>query len=160
MQNPCDNVTLRRVIFFCIMNTMKMNKLFFASVLLCVFFAFVSCNTTKEIPDDLTAPQLLQRGQAALDSSDYKTSEKCFLKTIEQYGDDTNTYIEAKYELAHLYIKTRDYRKAYYNLEEILELYDYAMVGDLPPAYKKLVLIEMSKIPEKKLEELKAEKNK
>ena len=122
-------------------------------------FIFVSCNTTKEIPEGLTAPQLLQRGQAALDSSDYKTSEKCFLKTIEEYGDDTNTYIEAKYELAHLYIKTRDYRKAYYNLEEILELYDYAQVGDLPPAYKKLALIEMDKIPEKKQEEFKAEKN-
>lgn len=112
------------------------------------------CNSTKNIPDDLSAPQLLQRGQASIDASDYKTAEKYYLKTIEQYGDDTNTYIEAKYELAHLYIKTKRYDKAYDNLTEILELYDYAVAGTLPAAYKKLAQIEMDKIPAAKLEEL------
>ena len=96
----------------------------------------------------------MQRGQASLDNSDYKTAEKYFLKTIEQYGDDTDTYIEAKYELAHLYIKTKRYDKAYDNLSEILELYDYAIAGSLPAAYKKLAQIEIDKIPSAKLEEL------
>ena len=114
----------------------------------------IGCNSTKNIPDDLSAPQLLQRGQASLDNSDYKTAEKYFLKTIEQYGDDTDSYIEAKYELAHLYIKTKRYDKAYDNLSEILELYDYAIAGSLPAAYKKLAQIEMDKIPSAKLEEL------
>ena len=114
----------------------------------------IGCNSTKNIPDDLSAPQLLQRGQASIDASDYKTAEKYYLKTIEQYGDDTNTYIEAKYELAHLYIKTKRYDKAYDNLTEILELYDYAVAGTLPAAYKKLAQIEMDKIPAAKLEEL------
>lgn len=121
--------------------------------------AFVSCNSTKEIPDDLSAPQLLQKGQVALDSSDYKLAERYFLKTIEQYGDNTDTYIEAKYELGHLYIKTKDYKKAWNALDEILELYSYAAIGDLPPAYKKLAKIEMEKIPAKKLEEFEAERN-
>ena len=58
-----------------------------------------------------------------------------------------------KYELAHLYIKTKRWEKAYDNLSEILELYDYAMAGTLPPAYKKLAQIEMDKIPLAKLEE-------
>ena len=112
-----------------------------------------ACNSTKEIPDNLTAPQLLQKGQACLDSSDSKTAEKYFFKTIELYGNDTNTYIEAKYELAHLYIKTKRWEKAYSNLAEILELYDYAAAGSLPPAYKKLAQIEMDKIPLARLEE-------
>lgn len=118
-----------------------------------LIFAFAGCNSTKEIPDTYTAPQLLQRGQASLDSSDYKTAEKYFLKTIQQYGDDISTYIEAKYELGHLYIKTKSYEKAYNTLSEILELYDYDMTGSLPPAYKKLAQIEMDKIPLAKLEE-------
>ncbi|MBO4532081.1 MAG: tetratricopeptide repeat protein [Treponema sp.] len=118
-----------------------------------LLFSFAGCNSTKEIPDDLTAPQLLQRGQASLDSSDYKAAERYFLKTIQQYGDDVNTYIEAKYELAHLYIKIKSYEKAYNTLSEILELYDYDMTGSLPPAYKKLAQIEMDKIPLAKLEE-------
>ena len=83
-----------------------------------------------------------------------KLPKNIFLKTIEQYGDDTDTYIEAKYELAHLYIKTKRYDKAYDNLSEILELYDYAIAGSLPAAYKKLAQIEMDKIPSAKLEEL------
>ena len=137
-----------------------MNKFFcLGTVLLALFFTFISCSSTKVIPDDLSAPQLLQKGQAALDASDYKTSERYFLKAIELYGDDTNTYIETKYELAHLYIKTRNYKKAYYTLDEILELYSYAMVGDLSPSYKKLAEIEMAKIPENKLQEYKSEKN-
>lgn len=132
------------------------NRIKIASVILfaALTLTYTGCNSTKNIPDDLSAPQLLQRGQSCLDNSDYKTAEKYFLKTIEQYGDDTNTYIEAKYELAHLYIKTKRYDKAYDNLSEILELYDYAIAGTLPAAYKKLAQIEMDKIPAAKLEEL------
>ena len=135
------------------MNIKNRTKTAIAIIIAGLALALTGCNSTKEIPDNLTAPQLLQRGQSSLDSSDYKAAEKYFLKTIEQYGDDTNTYIEAKYELAHLYIKTKRWEKAYDNLSEILELYDYAMAGTLPPAYKKLAQIEMDKIPLAKLEE-------
>ena len=108
----------------------------------------IGCNSTKNIPDDLSAPQLLQRGQASIDASDYKTAEKYYLKTIEQYGDDTNTYIEAKYELAHLYMKRKKYEKARTALDEILDIYNNAPSGSLPAAYKKLAQIEMAKIPD------------
>ena len=114
---------------------------------------FTSCQTVKDIPEDLTAPQLLQRGQSFLDSSDYKNAEAYYLATIDRYGDDTNIYIEAKYELAHLYVKTRNYDKARSALEEILELYDYAAAGTLPAAYKKLAQIEMEKLPNRSAEE-------
>lgn len=136
------------------MNIKNRTKTAIAIIIAGLALTFTGCNSTKEIPDNLTAPQLLQRGQSSLDSSDYKAAEKYFLKTIELYGNDTNTYIEAKYELAHLYIKTKRYEKAYSNLTEILELYDYAVTGTLPPAYKKLAQIEMDKIPLAKLEEL------
>lgn len=117
--------------------------------------AVISCTSLKEIPENLTAPQLLQQGQACLDNSDYKNAEAFYLATIDRYGQDTDIYIEAKYELAHLYIKRKQYEKAYSALDEILELYSYAMTGTLPPAYKKLAQIEMDKIPPAKLEELK-----
>ena len=107
----------------------------------------VSCRTVKDIPEDLTAPQLLQRGQSCYDNADYKSAEVYYKTTIDRYGDDTNTYIEAKYELAHLYVKRKNYEKAKAALDEILELYDYAPAGSLPPAYKKLAQIEMAKIP-------------
>lgn len=140
---------------------MKKNSILFniTILLLTAVFstAFISCNTTKEIPEDLSAPQLLRKGQLALDSSDYKLAERCFLKTIEKYGDDTNIYIETKYEMGHLYIKTKEYRKAWYAFDEILDLYDYDSSNSLPPAYKKLARIEMEKIPPKLVEEYEAE---
>ena len=58
--------------------------------------AFIACTTIRPIPEDLTAPQLLQEGQACLDNSDYKNAEAIFLATIDRYGDNTETYIEAK----------------------------------------------------------------
>ena len=115
--------------------------------------SFTSCQTVKDIPQDLTAPQLLQRGQSYFDNADYKNAEACYLATIERFGDNTDTYIEAKYELAHLYVKTKNYDKARAALEEILELYDYAMAGTLPAAYKKLAQMDMEKLPSRSEEE-------
>jgi outer membrane protein assembly factor BamD (BamD/ComL family) len=108
----------------------------------------VSCRTVKDIPEDLTAPQLLQKGQSCFDNADYKSAEVYYQTTIDRYGDDTVTYIEAKYELAHLYIKRKKYEKARSALDEILEIYAYAPSGSLPASYKKLVQIEMAKIPD------------
>ena len=75
------------------MNIKNRTKTAIAIIIAGLALALTGCNSTKEIPDNLTAPQLLQRGQSSLDAADYKAAEKYFLKTIEQYGDDTNTYI-------------------------------------------------------------------
>lgn len=135
---------------------MKKTVLFL--VLAVTFFAATSCTTVKDIPQDLSAPQLLQRGQACEDNGDYKNAEIYYLTTLERYGEDTNTYIETKYELGHLYMKKKNYSKAYEAFDEILEIYSYAMAGDLPGSYKKLAQIEIDKIPPAKLEELQSNK--
>lgn len=121
-------------------------------VFVCLFGMMIfSCSSTKNIPEDLSAPQLLQQGQSFYDMADYKTAEAYYLRALENYGDNIETYIEVKYELAHLYNKTGNYEKAYIHLDEILNLYDYSRSGELPPAYKKLSQIELTKIPENKL---------
>ena len=51
----------------------------------------LACNTLKDIPEDMTASQLLQQGQTCLDNSDYKNAEAYYLATINRYGQDTNT---------------------------------------------------------------------
>ena len=132
---------------------MKKIIVLFSIIALAGGVLFTSCQTVKDIPEDLTAPQLLQRGQAYADASDYKNAEACYLATIDRYGDDTNTYIEAEYELAHLYMKMKKYDKARAVLEEILEIYDYATPGSLPAAYKKLAQIDMEKLPNHSEEE-------
>ena len=124
--------------------------IFIASVL----FSFVSCTSVKEIPTDLTASQLLQNGQTALGNGNYKVAEQYFTTTIQRYGMDTQIYVEAKYELGHLYMKKKNYEKAYENFSEILEIYENAPFGSLTPAHKKLTQLDMARIPEDKLAEL------
>ena len=119
-----------------------MKKIF---ILLSVLFGFISCSTVKEIPSDLSAAQLIQLGQNAFESKNYKAAEKYFITTIQRFGTNTNNYIEAQYELAHLYNTTKQYQKAYNIYNEILQMYDYSF--DLPGAYKKLCQIGLSKIP-------------
>ena len=81
-------------------------------ILLSVLFGFISCSTVKEIHSDLSAAQLLQLGQNAFESKNYKAAEKYFITTIQRFGTNTNNYIEAQYELAHLYNTTKQYQKA------------------------------------------------
>ena len=118
-------------------------------ILLSVLLGFISCSTVKEIPSDLSAAQLLQLGQNAFESKNYKAAEKYFITTIQRFGTNTNNYIEAQYELAHLYNTTKQYQKAYNIYNEILQMYDYSF--DLPGAYKKLCQIGLSKIPKEKI---------
>ena len=110
-----------------------------------VLLGISSCSSVKDIPTDLSAAQLIQLGQNAFDSKNYKASEKYFLTTIQRYGANTHTYIEAQYELGHLYLATKQYKKAYNIFNEILTMYDYSF--DLPGAYKKLAMIGIEKIP-------------
>jgi tetratricopeptide (TPR) repeat protein len=129
-----------------------MKKLTIILSTLFILFGISSCATVKEIPSDLTANQLIQLGQKAFEAKNYKACEQYFLATIQRFGTNTNTYIEARYELGHLYITTKQYKKAYHIFKEILAMYEYSY--DLPGAYKKLSLIGLNKIPSDILESL------
>lgn len=116
-----------------------------------ILFSTISCTSTPNLSTDLTQAQLIQKGQDAYGVGDYKTAELYYQTSIQRYGNNTENYIESKYELGHLYLKTKDYDKAKSAFDEILELYEYAAIGDLPPAYKKLAQIGLSKLPENKV---------
>lgn len=115
-----------------------------------VFF-FPSCKTVQDIPDNLTAAQLIQLGQDAYGSSQYKNAEIYYKTVINRYGMDNAVYIEARYELGHLYLKQKHYEAAYAAFKEITDLYASSTPGTLSGAYNKLAQLEMAKIPEKKI---------
>ncbi len=130
-----------------------MKKIIYTLIALAASVLLFSCRSTPEISNDLTSAQLIQLGQNAYSASDYKNAELYYKTVIQRFGMDTAVYIEAKYELGHLYVTRKNYEKAYEAFSEILELYEYAAAGDLPSAYKKLAAIGMKKIPEQKLAE-------
>lgn len=113
-----------------------------------------SCASNKEIANNLSAAQIIQLGQNAIDSSNYPHAEKCFLEVIKRYGTNLTNYIEARYEIGHLYIKTKNYDKAFSAFTEIIDMYASVAATELPPEYKKLAQIGLSQIPAKKLEAL------
>jgi len=128
----------------------------FASAILAVLALFCGCQTVpKEISEDLDARQLIQLGQDNYDNNRYKAAEKYFNTVLERFGDDPKHYLEAKYELGHLYLKQKKYSAAYDNFKEILEIYENIPVG-LPGSYKILCGIELAKIPEEKIKEFEA----
>lgn len=116
-----------------------------------VVLSLSSCKTVTEIPDDLSAAQLIQLGQDAYGNAQYKNAEIYYRTVISRFGMDNSIYIEARYELGHLYIKEKKYDAAYKSLKEIVDLYASTTPGTLPGAYNKLAQIEMAKIPAAKL---------
>lgn len=132
-----------------------MKKIIFVSSILFAIVSAFSCQSTKVIPEDATSTQLIQMGQDCLDTSDYAGAEKYFKTVIQRYGMDTSTYIEARYELGHLYLKQKNYEDAYAAFEEILGLFRDAEAGYLPASYKKLAQMGMNQIPDSKLTKLK-----
>lgn len=110
---------------------------------------FASCATAPKIPENATSTQLIQMGQDALEVSNHTAAETYYITVIQRYGMDTATYIEASYELGHLYLKQKKYDEAYRKFDEILGIYSNAEIGTVPASYKKLAEMGIEKIPEK-----------
>ncbi len=108
-----------------------------------------ACKSAPKIPEDATYTQLIQMGQDAMGSGNYSASEAYFNTVIKRFGMDTNIYIEAKYELGHMYLKQKQYDEAYACFNEIKGIYEAAEFGQLQTSYKKLCDICIQQIPEK-----------
>jgi outer membrane protein assembly factor BamD (BamD/ComL family) len=105
------------------------------SVVLAVALALLaSCASQNHtIPDDLTAGEIFQRAQDAVDRGDYNLGITFYTLCQQRYPDDLNHEIWASYEIAFLYHKMRNNEKALQLVNELLARYTNG--GDaLPPA--------------------------
>lgn len=127
-----------------------MKKISLVLITLIATFTFFSCETTKELPTDLTAAQIIQKAQNCYEKTDYKGALNYYNVVITRYGTNLATYTEATYEIGHVYLKMKKYDQAYEKFQEVVEIYESTGYGDLPQAYKKLAEIGISSIPEKK----------
>ena len=124
-------------------------KIFFTIALFGALFA--SCSSTpKEIPSDLTAQELIQKGQSEFENGRYKASLKYYSAVTERFIDNPAVYAEATYEIGHLFMKQKKYDKAETVFQNLLDLYASAQPGLMPGSYRKLAELEMEKIQAKK----------
>ena len=126
---------------------MKKIKLLISTII--ISFAFISCASTPSIPEEATATQLIQMGQDALELSNYKAAETYYLAVIQKYGTDPAIYVEARYELGHMYLKQKKYDDAYKSFSEIQNIYASSDFGKIPGTFKKLSQIGLDQLPEK-----------
>lgn len=123
-------------------------------MLLAVFAVFAlslaSCASNAPISEDLSAKQLIQNGQDNFDGGRYKAALRYYNAALERFGEnDPAVYVEAKYEIGHIYMKRKKYESARNVFTEITDLYSATMPGMLPGAYLKLSQIELEKIEAK-----------
>lgn len=120
------------------------------SILAVSALALASCaSTPKEIPMELTAQELIQNGQDRFEKGDYKNSLRYYNAVTERYSDSLPVYVEASYEIGHIYMKQKKYNLAKVVFDEIIGIYSKTAPGDVPGAYEKLSKLELAKIPEK-----------
>lgn len=124
-------------------------KIFFTIALFAALFA--SCSSTpKEIPSNLTAQELIQKGQSEFENGRYKASLKYYSAVTERFIDNPAVYAEATYEIGHLFMKQKKYDKAETVFQNLLDLYASSQPGLMPGSYRKLAELEMEKIQAKK----------
>lgn len=131
-----------------------MKKIIYVLAIVASIFAVTSCASTDEIPSDYTAAQIMQMGQKAFDKENFKKAEYYYNQTLIKFGMDTPTYVECRYELGHIAIRTKDYATAYRSFTEILDIYASYPSGTLSPSFKTLAQKGLTQIPEDELEKL------
>lgn len=120
------------------------------SAVLAVFsFSLVSCSSTKVVPEGLSARQLIQNGQDSFEVKNYRMALKYYYAALDRYGaDEPAVFVEANYEIGHIYMKQKKYSYAKKVFEDLVDLYANVLPGQLPGAYNKLAKMGLEKIPE------------
>jgi len=82
-------------------------------------------STGQEIPQDLEPIEYFQRAQKiATEQSDYVLAIKYYETFIENYPDDLQRIVMAKYEIAFLNYKRSRYKLAMQQFDELLTYYE------------------------------------
>ncbi len=88
------------------------------------------CATAPEdVPDDLSAPEMFQRAQEAVDSQNFATAEAYYEAALERFEDDAEVTAIAQYEIAFIHYRRGEYDKAEEGFRELLERYEAGEPG-------------------------------
>lgn len=124
-------------------------KNLFIAEIIAMGFATVSCTSNKvAVTDTMTSREIVQQAQNAYDNGNAKLAEQYYKTLLTRYGNDTSIYVEGRFELAHIYVKQKEYKKALPMLQEIITIYDNSEPGQLPGSYRKLAENDLKKIPD------------
>lgn len=133
---------------------MKKTVLQIGAAALSLFFLFGCHSVPETIPGDLSSQQLIQLGQASFENGNIAAAELYYLTLIDRYGSDPALRVEALFEIAHMDVKKKKWNRAVPILREIERMYASEMAAVLPGAYRRLVEIDLAKIPQSVLDSI------
>jgi outer membrane protein assembly factor BamD (BamD/ComL family) len=113
------------------MNCRKFLALVFIPVL-----AAACASGPVDIPEDLTAPELIQRGQEASDRNRYNISLQYYQAITDRFPLDTDNICAAEYEIAFIHYKQKQYDLAKTEFTDLLARYDTPDEELLPSQFK------------------------
>ena len=129
-----------------------MRKIFLLLTTLLISGVLFSCKTIKEIPEEKTAAQIIQMGQNAAAMNSFADAEFCYEEVLKRFPNDPNVFVQAKYELGHIYTKQKKYEKAKTAFNSILTLNEQNR-NVVPPKYVKLCNMGLERIAAEQPEE-------
>ena len=128
------------------MKHISLSKLSLILLAAAAILLFTSCQSVPtDVPENLTKADLIQLAQDSYDGGNTAASKYYYELIIERFPDDPSAYIIAKFEIAHLYVKDKDYKSAQPLLEEIVSFYENPEIAATLPEYLKLAKIDLAK---------------
>jgi outer membrane protein assembly factor BamD (BamD/ComL family) len=123
-------------------------------VLVFVPLLFAACSSGPVvIPDDITAAELIQRGQEASDRNRYVVSLQYYEAIRERFPNDLVNVCAAEYEIAFIHYKQKKYTEAKDEFTDLLARYEDPDEELLPPKFKILstkIIAEIEAIEQRK----------
>lgn len=124
-----------------------MKNSFFSILILLMVLVVASCATGPElIPEDASVAELIQFAQTNLDNGKTAKAKEYLYAVLERYPDDMEAVCCAEFELAHIEVKAKNWKKAEELLTKLLDRYEADTTGTLPRAYRILAENDLKKI--------------
>jgi outer membrane protein assembly factor BamD (BamD/ComL family) len=109
-----------------------------------------ACESGPEnVSDDITPLELVQRAQEATDRNRYGTALQYYEIILDKFPYDLEMIFTAKYEIAFIHYKQRQYDLAQSEFIDLLAQYDTPDEELLPAQFKRLSTIVLEQIDEK-----------
>jgi outer membrane protein assembly factor BamD (BamD/ComL family) len=129
---------------------MRLGKFLSVVIVTITSISAVSClSGPVDIPEELTAPEIIQHAQEASDRNRYTVSLQYYAAILERFPQDLENVCAAEYEIAFIHYKQKKYEESKAEFAGLLSRYE-GMDGELlPPQFKILAEKIMENIAEK-----------
>jgi outer membrane protein assembly factor BamD (BamD/ComL family) len=128
---------------------MKFFSIMFSAALVVTSFCAACATGPVNIPDEITAAELIQRGQEASDRNRYNHALQYYQALLDRNLTNIDLVCAAEYEIAFVHYKQKKYDEAKTEFNALLERYNTPDEELLPQQFKTLSNIMLERMAER-----------